>query len=305
MDPIQHRYVPASRVKPVFNPDNAVEVDIIYENGLTHKRLYLDLEDDKQRELIIAGHIAKAMQKQYSLSLPDTLYARDGYLVSGEKAPGYPYDFTYKQGPRELLIELTQLRESERSFIIRKAIGAIDLALNRGGITQDTVVLVPDTVSLKSLPKSYNGPFPLVKSNNHSWLDKQLRATRADGLPRIFRSRKRTGRREWHAFNEGQTLTQMVDIAISRKLKRDYKRVEEVILVLDEGSMITLEEIRQAQPRLSQYYKDSPFHSIYIYSGLYSDGSGASAEFYLTPIKATYDQELQRQLSASHGVDGE
>lgn len=95
-----------------------------------------------------------------------------------------------------------------------------------------------------------------------------------------------------------ESLTQLIQSAIERKLKKAHPGKDATILLIDDRtSIFDLSDYRCAAEELEPMLTTVPFPEVWFYTGYRSDDDGKNAEFSFAPLKVTSSQaEVIRAL---------
>lgn len=100
-------------------------------------------------------------------------------------------------------------------------------------------------------------------------------------------------------LNPRINLSEAIQLAIQKKTNKKHKGKHETILVLDNLTTHSEpDDFFDALDKISDFIDETPFDSIWLYTGYYCNNYGEDCEYSLTPVKlsARDEEALTKEL---------
>ncbi|GLO73943.1 hypothetical protein MACH18_10230 [Phaeobacter italicus] len=244
-------------------------------DGSIRQAIRLNVLDDREREEIIAFHFAQQYAK---INYPETPTPPHFYITKRDD----PWDFEYVMHDGTTFnLEICRVADTALLRAIKLENDCRKL-LHKGWLKG---------FEISKIEKAFPGtlPFNLTESANQRENKKKLFYIAAEFRdPRIFLR---------PPLNPHIDLKRAIYTAIAKKNAKRHKGKEDTILVLD--NLTTLDEpddFFAAAEEIYEFILASPFQSIWLYTGYYSDSNGYDCEFSIIPLKAS-DEAMNLLLS--------
>lgn len=247
----------------------------IHENGGIREVVRMNVLDDRHREDIVAFHFSR----QYAeIHYRDQIEPPQFYIVGRD----CPWDFEYvMHDGTTFYLEICRIAEKKLLQLMRAE--------------NDCVILLHQKelwgYEVLKVEKHFPGTIPAeIVESIKTKSDKQrlFALGDEDRVPQLFLR---------PPLNPHIDLKLEIRTAIQKKAAKRHRGKERTIVVLDNlTTHCEPDDIFNAVENLQDFLDDCPFHSIWIYTGYYSDDQGFDCEYSLTPIKLG---DRERQLLSS------
>lgn len=259
---------------PNFTPDgknNFCRHMFVKEDGSVHEVVRLNILDERHREEVIAHHFL--MQYVSIFCMPNSESPKIE-MVSRDS----PWDFEFiDHNGKRFFLEICRIADEGLLTAIKAENDCIPLLQKR----------YLKGFEVKKLAKHFPSAVPREMLNSiNSKRDKQktFDMGSSNRLPQAFIR---------PPINPHIDLAEEIKIAIQKKANKNHQNKEKTTLLLDN---ITTHnnpiDFDYAAGKLIDFLDNTPFPSIWVYTGYYSDGDGSNHEFSLFPLKLTPEEEI-------------
>lgn len=275
--------------KSSFYPINSLEdksnfkrFHRIERDGSVIERVFLDVPDPSERELLICIHYLRHIGRHFfDEELGVNIIARD-----------CPWDFSLEFSTGETAnVEITSIADMNKHFIINKS--------EERFLKGKSEKMIP----LHELEK-LNRLFPSPE------VDKQIKQFKESCV-----SKNQLVENPLHGAGTQVFVSNMPEVdtsldvllrdAIAKKVTKNHSQKEKTVLIIDNRtSMFEISDYRVAAEKLADYCDLLPFPEVWFYTGYCSDNDGNNAEFSFDPLKATEPQlRALDKMAASSPID--
>lgn len=263
--------------------NNFKEYAIIDREGTITEKVFLNVLDSSEREMLICFHYMRHLIRNfYDESVGVNILSRD-----------CPWDFSLEFSTGETAnIEITSIADMRENFIINKS--------EERYLKSKFEKHIP-LHELKKLNRMF--PDTCIKNAIESFMNSGLSDNSSVANP-LYNNEKTIFISN---MPECQVLlTAIIREAIEKKLQKLHPDKDKTILIIDNRtSIFEVSDYREAVDELSEYCGSLPFPEVWFYTGYYSNYDGNNAEFSFAPLKATSKQwEILSGLVANTDESG-
>jgi hypothetical protein len=266
-------------IKNLRTKTNYKEYFIIEKDGKILRRIFLNIFDSENRELLIFRHyISRRIKFFYKSSVGLNILSRDK-----------PWDFKIELSSKESLnVEITSISDNQWNFELLSNEERCATASQKENIPFHELIkinkLFPDETLEKIIEKYHNNKTSKKKIIPNPFYNKSILTI---------------GRNEYPE----KKLSEIINLAILKKENKKHFEKEKTILIIDNRTFtLEIEDFQKSLQELGQRFELSPFMEIWLYTGYYSSNDGNDAEYNLIPIKVS---ENQREILNKMAIDTE
>lgn len=246
------------------------------------ERIFLDVPDPAQRELLICLHYLKHITRVFlDESVGVNILSRDA-----------PWDFKLQLSTGRIFnLEITSVADGPQHFELNKR----EERLAKWGVVA--------SIPLHQLEK-LNSLFPNEKIEKQI-LKHKANGVTANGLVDNPLQSTQTRMMLSNLFEPVDSLENQIKSAISKKIEKNHSEKEQTVLIVDNRtSAFDVKDYFAAVEALESFIESTPFPEVWFYTGYCSDNDGNNAEFSFSPLKATSDQRIVlEKLVETRNVD--
>lgn len=264
------------------NKRNYKEYSIIEKDGTLVDKVFLDIIEPSNRELIVCLHYMRHVVRHfYTEELGFSLTSRDS-----------PWDFSLELSTGEQVnIEITSITDVMQNFKTQKSEERYASWKNEKKIPLHDLkklsVIFPRSSLLDAVEFFEKNGF-----NNKDLVENPV----CDESTTIFVS---------NMPESEASLSEILKEAIDKKAHKKHSEKEKTILIIDNRSyLFEIDDFYFAAEELDTYCASQPFPEIWFYTGYFSDEDGSNAEFSFAPLKVTSQQsKILGEMARSKNID--
>lgn len=242
----------------------------IDEAGEVYESVRLNIIDDRLREEVIGIHFSRQYSKMHYPASEDVQF----YILDRD----CPWDFHYRMHDgKEFFLEICRIADRD----LLKALRAENDCMH---LLQKTWLKGYEILKIE---KSFPGTIPYqIKEQIKSKSDKENLFFLGDHkLTPNFFFRPPMSPRKLNLVDE-------IKSAVRKKAEKRHEGKDRTVLLLDNLTTHSHpDDFYAASEVLKEFLDSSPFPSIWIYTGYYSDVDGSNCEYSLLPLKLTPEEE--------------
>lgn len=264
------------------NRRNYKEISIIEKDGSIVDKIFLDIVDPSNRELIICIHYMRHVVRHFH---PIEV----GFNITSRDAP-WDFGLEFSMGERANL-EITSITDVTQNFKTHKSEERYTSWKNEKEIPFH---------EMKKLSLLFPKP-SLTRTVKH--LEKNGFSNKKMVENPIYGESK-----PFFISNMPESevsLSEILKEAINKKAKKRHSEKEKTTLVIDNRSyLFEIDDFYLAAEELNTYLALLPFPEIWFYTGYCSDEDGNNAEFSLAPLKVTIqNSKILENMADRKNVD--
>lgn len=282
MEMLQRRQSSFYPVSGLDDKNNYKRFSRIERDGSIVERVFLDVPDPSERELLICMHYLRHIARHFlKEDVGLNILARDN-----------PWDFSLELSTGDVFyVEITSIADMSKHFSINKS----EERLNKW--RSENLIPLHELEKLNWLFPD-KGVEELVSTYKESGIsdgDYVENPFRGEGTYIFLSSMPETS----------VSLEELIKDAIAKKERKGHSHKEKTVLIIDNRtSLFEISDYVMAANSLSEYCNSLPFPEIWFYTGYCSDNDGNNAEFSFAPLKVTDKQRIDLQkISASKEID--
>lgn len=247
--------------------DNYKQYYFTLPDGRVQKRIFLDVLDDRQRELIICIHYLN-WTKRFFLDDDDDI------IISGRDCP-WDFDIEVnnsRANSHKFFVEITSIADNKTLHAINKSEQRMGMARNNERIT------------LREMKKIHQ-MFPDKETADEI---AQHMATGLTNDSEVKNPWFTTGKQLFTSFLPApdMPLSEIIRASIKSKMDKNHDGKERTVLILDNRtSLFDLHHVWESVDAIDDLLKSCPFQEVWFYTGYFSDNDGRNAEFNFLPFR--------------------
>jgi hypothetical protein len=258
----------------------------IYPDGAILERVFLNVNDSSQREMIIMSHY---LQNYVRLFLKKPVGMR---IISRDD----PWDFKIELNGENKFqnvfnVEITSIADHKLQFEKMKREERYQ------NIVRYEKIPLHELIKINKLFPSNGINEKIIKYRREGFTNKDSVVNPYYIKDQnIFISA---------TYDTGLPLESLIQEAIEKKQKKNHDEKEDTVLILDNRTMsYQLQDLHNAIDNLQQFISQTTFKEIWFYTGYYTEPDGFGGEYSFAPMKTTESQyKILEELRKEKGTD--